>query len=417
MSNKFLTDDIIIKDALRLLINNCVMAPLVYRDYERRFGKVGDTISLEKPYRTKTAEGPILQLQPMVDEKVPFKINRHRHFGLDFSQKDRRLSIQMFRERYLRSGIVKLANDIDRSICLTLKNAFYSTGIPGVTPGNFLAFAGAGAYATDLAWPNDGRRRAVLNPATCAVLSDQLKDLNNPKGLNGIVPKGYKGDVYDWSLHETQNLPTHTVGNYVGSTPLVNGANQTGDQLITDGWAPGQTVLNAGDVLRIDGMFSINPQNYENTGHLMQVVVQNDVVSDGAGNAVIDIYPALNDGTLTTVNEQGQLISLAAYQNVSEAPADNAQIQVMGDSDQTYKQDFLFHREAIALAMIDFELPETAVVKKRVNDPQTGMSMMMTGDYDVQNFRSIYRIDVMWGVHMIYGDLAMRMWGASPESL
>ena len=88
-ANNFLTDDIILKDALRLLVNETVMAPLVYRDHERRFGKVGDTISLELPYRTKSAEGPTLEIQPMVDRKTPFKINRHRHVGLEFTQKDR----------------------------------------------------------------------------------------------------------------------------------------------------------------------------------------------------------------------------------------------------------------------------------------------------------------------------------------
>jgi hypothetical protein len=416
-ANNFLTDDIILKSSLRLLVNETVMAPLVYRDHERRFGKVGDTISLELPYRTKTAEGPTLQVQPMVDRKTPFKINRHRHFGIEFTQKDRRLSIQQFTDRYLRSGITQMANEIDRSICLTLKSAFFSTGLPGTTPGNFLAFAGSGAFQTAVAVPNDGRRRAVLNPITCAVLSDQMKGLNNSKGLDKVVPKGYRSEVYDYSLHETQNLPVHTVGNYVGSTPQVNGANQTGNSLVTNGWAAGQTVLNAGDVFKVDSCYAINPQNYENSGYLQCFVAQADVVADGAGNAVIPLAPSINDGTLTMTNDQGEVVSLRAYQNVTNAPADGATISVIGASDTTYQQNYLFHREAIGFAMIDFELPETAVIKKRVRDPKSGMSMCMTGSYDVQNFRSIYRVDSLWGAHMIYPELALRLWGASPEQL
>ena len=416
MSNKFLTDDIIVKEALRLLVNNCVTLSLVYRDYEKRFGKVGDTISLELPYRTKTAAGPVLQLQPLVDLSEPFKINNHEHFGLDFSQKARRLEIQNFSSRYLHSGMVQLGNVVDRSVLLTLRNVFFSTGIPGTTPGNYLAWATAGAYQTDLAVPNDGMRRAVVNPITCAVLSDQFKNLNNSKGLDTIVPKGYKGDVYDYSFHETQNLPTHTVGTYTGSTPLIDGASQTGTSIVTDGWAVSTKVLNAGDVIRIGGVHSVNPQNYETTGHLMQFVVQNDVTSTAGGAATI-VVNQINDGTLTTTNETGDVISLQAYQNVTNAPADNAAIEVMGQSGATYRQDYLFHKEAIALAMIDFELPETAVVAKRVRDPETGASMTLTGFFDGINYRQVYRIDVMWGVHLIYPELAMRMWGASPESL
>ena len=51
--NVLLTDAIIVKEALRLLKNNLVAAPLVHRDLEKRFAKVGDTISLEKPYLCK----------------------------------------------------------------------------------------------------------------------------------------------------------------------------------------------------------------------------------------------------------------------------------------------------------------------------------------------------------------------------
>jgi len=418
VTNKLLTDDIIIKSALRLLVNETVMAPLVYRDHERRFSsKVGDTISLELPYRTKTASGPVLEVQPMVDLKTPFRINRHEHFGIEYTQKDRTLSIQQFQDRYFRSGIVQMANVIDRSICMTLKNVFFSTGTPGVTPGNFLAFAASGAFQTDLAVPNDGRRRAVLNPSTCAVLSDQMKDLNNNKGLDRIVPNGYRGEVYDYTLHETQNLPTHTVGNYDGSTPQVNGANQTGSTLVTNGWAPGQTVLLAGDVFKIDGVFAVNPQNYENSGHLQCFVSQGDVIADVAGNATITVVPTINDGTLTTTNDEGQTVSLRAYQNVTNAPADGATISVIGNSDTTYQQNYLFHREAIGLAMVDFILPETATVKKRVRDARSGMSLALTGFFDGINYREVHRIDALWGAHIIYPELALRMWGASPETL
>jgi len=417
-ANKLLTDDIILKSALRLLVNETVMAPLVYRDHERRFAsKVGDTISLELPYRTKTASGPVLEIQPMVDLKTPFRINRHEHFGVEYTMKDRTLSIQQFTDRYLRSGIVQMANVIDRSICMTLKNVFFSTGTPGVTPGNFLSFASSGAFQTALAVPNDGRRRAVLNPSTCAVLADQLKDLNSDKGLSGIVPNGYRGEVYKYSLHETQNLPTHTVGNYTGSTPVINGAGQTGNSLITNGWAPGQTVLLAGDVFKVDDVYAVNPQNYENSGYLQCFVCQSDVIADGGGNALIPIVPTLNDGTLTAQNDEGQTVSLRAYQNVTNAPADGATITVIGESDTTYQQNYLFHREAIGLAMVDFILPETATVKKRVRDNRSGMSLALTGFFDGINYREVHRIDALWGAHIIYPELALRMWGAQPETL
>lgn len=412
MANNLLTDDIIVKDALRLLKNNTVMAPLVYREYEKKFGKVGDTINLELPFRTKSAEGPVLVPQPMVDQSTTLTINRHRHTSLDFGMKDRRLSIQMFSERYLKSGVVKLANDVDASICATLKAAFLSSGVPGTTPGSYAAFANAGAKLTSYAVPQD-MRRAVVNPITCAVLSNEIKGLFESSMVKESYVAGYKGKVADFTLHETQNLPKHTVGP-LGGTPLVNGTSQTGSSLVTDGWtAAAANRLKAGDVFTIDGVYGVNPQTYESTGYLQEFVVTADADSDVGGNATISISPAINDGSLTTTNPSGQTVSLAAYQNVSNAPADNAAITVIGSANTQYDQNYLFHKEAIALAMIDFEIPETAKVAQRARDPQTGMSMLMTGGFDMQNFRSVYRLDIMWGTKAIYPELALRLWGAA----
>ena len=73
--NNILTDDVIAKKALVLLKNNLVAARLVYRDYEKTFGKVGDTIRLKLPFRTKSASGRTLVKQPLVDQTIPFAIN------------------------------------------------------------------------------------------------------------------------------------------------------------------------------------------------------------------------------------------------------------------------------------------------------------------------------------------------------
>jgi hypothetical protein len=64
-------------------------------------------------------------------------------------------------------------------------------------------------------------------------------------------------------------------------TPQVNGANQTGQELITDGWTINKTgILKAGDYFQIGSRLHKNLQ---------------DVNSDGSGNATLDIWPALRE--------------------------------------------------------------------------------------------------------------------------
>lgn len=412
MPNTLLTDDVIVKNALRLLKNNTVAAPLVYRNYERQYGKVGDTIRLELPYRTKTAEGAVLQTQPLVDQSTNLTINRHRHFGMNYGGKDRRLSLQMFSERYLNSGIVQMANVLDQSVLATSKACFFSGGTPGQTPGSYNVFANACAKQTSFAVPQD-RRSAVVNPITMAVLSNEVKDLFNGEMVKGAYTKGYKGMVADYKMYETQNLPNHTTGDWgATSAPEVNGASQTGSSLITDGWDSGASDVKMGDVFTIEGVYGVNPQTYESTGYLQEFVVMEDA-SDSTGDMTISISPAINDGSLTTTNPNGQTVSLAAYQNVTAAPADNADLTFIGTRDSTYQQNYLFHKEAIALAVIDFEPPEVAKVARTARDPQSGISMLLTGGYDINNFESVYRLDLLWGTKLIYPELALRLWGAS----
>lgn len=411
--NKLLTDSVIAKEALRLLKNNLVMAKLVYRNYEKTFGKVGDSINLKLPFRIKSNSGRRLVKSGMTDKTIPFAIDRQEHIGLEYTMKDTTLSIQDFSERYLKSGMVQIANAIDRSLLLTLKTAYHSSGTPGTRPSNFIDFANSAAKQTTYGVPQDGMRSAVIDPFTCAALSDSVTKLFDSKDGSSSFKKGYKGPVSDFSTYETQNLPTHTVGDY-GGTPLIAGTITNGTSITTDGWTASKTgLLKAGDVFTMAGVYGVNPQNYETTGMLQEFVVQDDVDSDAGGLATISFLPELNDGTATTTNADGEAISLAAYQNVTALPVDNAAIAVMGDANATYEQNYLFHKEAIALAMVDLELPKSATVKSRASDPETGLSLSMTAAYDINEQTEITRIDAVWGAKLINPDLAMRLWGAA----
>jgi hypothetical protein len=149
---------------------------------------------------------------------------------------------------------------------------------------------------------------------------------------------------------------------------------------------------------------------------VQEFVVQADVTTDGAGACTITVYPPINWGQLTTTNAQGQSVSLAAYQTVDAEPGAGVAINVLGTELTTYHQDIFFHKEALALAVIAMDLPETAMVKSRVVDPDTGFSMTMKGWYDGTNDKQSYRVDALWGVKAIYPELGARAYGETPES-
>jgi hypothetical protein len=81
-------------------------------------------------------------------------------------------------------------------------------------------------------------------------------------------------------------------------TPLVKGASQTGNSLITDGWAVSQTgIMKAGDYFQLGS---------NSSSKLYKVLV--DANSDGSGNATLDIFPSIN----TAVNDDSALTLASA---------------------------------------------------------------------------------------------------------
>ena len=90
----------------------------------------------------------------------------------------------------------------------------------------------------------------------------------------------------------------------VGGTPLINGASQTGGSVITDGWSFSVTAMLAGERLQIGAQY------YE---------LKEDVVTDGAGNATIEIMPKLRaspaDNAAITTTDPVMIAKLSNIEN------------------------------------------------------------------------------------------------------
>lgn len=409
--NVTLTDDVIAKEALRLLKNELIAMQCVNRDITPRYGEFGDTISVKLPARVKSASGRTLVKQPMVDRVTALVCDNQEHVGLEFNAIDRSLSITEFATRYLKSATSQLAHAVDKSILVAAKNGFFhSTGTPG-TALDTDEFIDAAAFQTMLGHPNDGMSHNILNPLDAASIRKELKTLYNPEMVKTAIERAYCGPLAGSDSFETAQMISHTVGDH-GGTPLVAGASQAGTTLNIDGAPASRTgFLKRGDVITIAGVFSVNPRTYESTGELHQFVVTADVDSDGAGLAAIPISPEINDGNQTTLDKEGASISTRAFQNVTALPADNAAITIMGAANTTYRQNLLLHKDAVTVAPVDITIPDTAPLAKRVRDEDSGLSILMTGQYNITDMVQTYRLDVLWAVKALYPELGRRIWG------
>jgi hypothetical protein len=408
MSNSLITPSIIAKESLRLLKNKLVMAKLVHTDYTKEFKKVGNTVDIRKPVKFVASDGATRVNQDVAEGTVPVSINSQKHVSWKFSSNELTLTVDQYRDRYLNSAMAALAQKVDSSLTGLYSSVPGLVGTPGTTPSTFLELGAVHQKLVEHAAPVEEDLNAVLNPAAALKIANDLKTLFVQQKTVTALEKVSIGPYGGFNnTYRSNSIVTHKVGAY-GGTPLVQGASQNSNTtpqansqtLNTDGWTASITgVLKAGDVITIAGVNDVNPMTYADLGYLKQFVVLADADSGAStGPAALTIAPAI--------------VTSGPYQNVTAGPADNAAITVVtGTASTGYAQNLCFHKNAFALVWAPLEMPDGAAFKSMETDPDTGMSVRVVKQYDIDNDEDIIRLDILFGVKTIYADLAQRLTG------
>lgn len=399
MASTYLTISDITYETARLLVNNLVAAKYVNRQYDNRFAKAGakinDVTNIRLPVRNEVMDGSQAILQDDTETSVPVRLDKRKHIAFAWTVEDRTLRMDDYSERYIKPKVAALANQVDKDVLAVAKRFTAAVGTPGTTPNSSSTYLDAGVKLDNFAAPQDDRRMIIVpskNHARLVVAEQTL--FNRQEEISRQHKKGRIGVAHGFNWYMDQNCPVHTYGTYSG-TPLVNTANQIGATLITDGWGSGVSTLNENDLFTLDGVYSLNPQSYDlNAGDLQQFrVVQ--TISDTAGAMTIQIDP--------------EIVISGPFRNVSNSPANDAAITVLGTTGVVSPQGFAFHRDAIVLAMVDLEKPGGNAKYFQLQDEQTGISIMVTEGYDIMNFRTICRLDLLYGVAPFRKELGVRI--------
>lgn len=410
MGNSLLTNDVIAQECLMSLKNNLVFTRGASREYSKEFaksgGKIGNVFNIRKPSRYEVTEGAALTIQDTVDQSVALTVDKHFHVGMAFSQVDRTLSIDRFKERIIEPAMIALANKIDYGFYSDMyKSVYSSVGVPSATafPSTLKGFMDAKAKMALLGAP-DRLANAVVDPLVQASLVDGLKSIfQSAERIAEQYESGHMGLAGGCKFSATANVAKHTIGDHEG-TPAVDTTITTngtatlhldGTLGTVTGWAK------KGDVITIEGVYAVNPQTRQSTGQLMQFVVTADTDSSADEIAALPISPA--------IYASGQ------YQNVNRFPADGDQVKIFGHATNyanvTAPQNLVFYKEAFALGSVDMELPDAGAKASRAVDEDAGLSLSMVSQYDIVNHRTIHRVDWLGGWKCIYPELACRVVG------
>ena len=408
MSNTLLNISMITRESLMELKNQIVFAGAVNRQYDDQFAKdgakIGSVANIRKPVRFAVTSGPALSIQNIADQSVPLTIDTQEHVDFQFSSKDLALSVDEFRERYIKPAITALANRIDYSGLQQFRNVWNSVGTPGTQPSTIEAALLAGQKLDENGCPVDDLRTLCLASSTqTKVVAGSLSLFNDQAEISKQYKKGRMGKAAGFVWRMDQNVGMHTTGAVAGApavktTIVADGATA----IAVDGITGSITnCYRKGDVIEIGGVYAVNPQSKESTGSLMQFVVTADTNSVTNEIASLPISPAIQ---LT-----------GPYQNVSAYPVDGALITLFGHAtnyaSKVSPANLAFHRDAFALAMVDLPLPGGVDMASRATDPDAGLSLRIVRQYDINNDVFPCRIDVLYGWKTIYPELACRLQG------
>ena len=390
-TNALLTPSLITKETLAILQNNLVAAGKVNRQFENQFVKIGATLTVRKPNRFKVTTGPALQIQDISEPSSTITVSQQAHVDFQFSSQELTLTIEEYSERYCKPAAEELASKLDFDVITNYTAIFNEVGTPGALPANFQAIANVGQRMDEGAMPQDGRV-LILNPAAYWSVANGVSTLY-VRSVAEPALKGFLATIANIDIYEDQNIQAQTVGAY-GGTPVVNGANQTGSLLVTNGWTASVTgLLNVGDVITITGVNAVNPKNRVSTGSLQNFVITAVANSDSGGNSTLSIYPAITTS--------------GAYQTVSNSPSNGSSISVKGSASTAYFQNLAFSRDCIGLVCVPMEVP--GGVDFAAREMYRNISMRIVRAFDIFNDVTPCRIDILYGSSCFYPELGVRL--------
>lgn len=417
MANTTLTADIIAKEAVMILENQCVMGNLVYRGYEEDFTKkvngyeVGESISIRRPVDFTVRDGKTAQIQDAVEGKFTLTVDKYKGIDFSFTSEELTLQIGEISDRIIKPAMVQLANQIDRDVHALYKDVWNwvgpsATGVAGETVNSYSDFAKAPERLDHGAVPTD-ERYAVLSPTDHWAMLGSQTALYMQDVAKGAYREGSLGRIGGVGTYSSQNVQTHTGGTRDNSTPLVKGtqsttwaaSKDTGTMsLDTDGWDTVATIKQ-GDVFTIDAVFAVNPVTKATLPFLQQFVVKSDVTAH------------VTTTSSTTLTISPPIITSGAHQTVSAAALNDATITIIGTASTGYAQNLVFHRNAFSLVMVPLVRPPGAVDVGRRS--YKGFQVRVIPYYDGTNDNSSWRLDVLYGTKTVDARLATRLSGTA----
>jgi hypothetical protein len=408
--NTLLTPNWIARDTAAGFAGNTRLINLFSREWDNTWrdlpdgAQIGFTTQVRLEQRWQVFEGQALQQQAILNQTVPITINHQFQVAHGWSSADEALVIEEAQKRYSRPAGRAMAGKWDVIAGQEVyRQVYMQIGTPGTALSADQTWLDGVAKLVNVAVPDDDLQAALDVKTHSKLLGANIGAFNPQAQIAEYFKTGQfnAGALGVDAWVKDPNMPTHTTGTFTASTPLVDGALQSGSTLVTKGW--GTYSFKAGDTFYLSGVNALNPITYADTGDQQAFSLQVDVAGSGACTFTIS-PPIITSGPLATV---------------TAAPANNATISFVGSTGtvnatmaaQTSKQSLLFDPGAFAFVMAD--LPGKlagAVTGRFTGDQASKIKGRYVDQYNIQTDQLPRRYDTIGGVACILPYFALRAW-------
>lgn len=391
MANSLLTINMITREAVRLWKNTNAFIQNVDMQYDASFAvtgaKIGSSLRIRLPNDFTVTTGPALSVQDTAEQMTTLVLATQKHVDVSYSTADRTLSLDDYSRRVLAPMVNNLAGAVAVDIMSGSEGGISNFVANQDANSNVLSpiqstYLNAGA-SLDLQSAPVANRKIVNSPRTEARVVSTLSGLLNPQSeISRQYVTGRMYDALGFIWMKDQTAIVHTTGTLAQGSATVNGANQTGLNLVVNALAGS---LNVGDIITVAGVYGVNRITKQSTGELMQFAVTANVAVNATA---IPIYPAIVPAA------GGQQVQ---YQTVTVSPAQGAAVNPSNGlaASTSYRKNFAFAPEAVTLATADLEMPHN--VHEAARESFDGVSMRMVTDYFIGTDQLITRLDVLYG--------------------
>ena len=389
----------------------------ISQEFQNKAQKVGDTVTVRRPYRFQVTEGLEWSPQPLQDTVMPVKVDTPLGIHFQWDTVEKTLSLRDANENYAGPAAAAMSASVNsKAAKFCAQNTPNYAGTPGTLPTTVANFLEPGSRIIELGCPENEELHLIVNRAMSDAYINARSNYFNPQTdiSSGIKTGRMVDQTLGYTIDRDQTLYTQTTGIITGtpvidttSLKLADGGDNATMTLVISGYSgTASDTMKQGDKFMIEDCYSVHPQTKASTGRLKCFTAVADG-TEAANVMTVTVFPAI-----TPVAQNPGEIS--QYANTDSATVTGKKVYIWAgtsgapttSSAKKSIQGLVMHKNAFAFVSVPLANPEAGrgdtVIVSEDRDPETGMWMSFIRAFDSRDRIWINRFDTLVGYGKLY---------------